>query len=138
MSGFHDNDNYPEEVANIEKIGGMEFNVEKIISLQPDLVLAHEDQWDSSAEGLQQIRDAGITVLVVNDAKNFDEVYKSIEMIGTATGKQEEAQKIVDDMKAKVEDLKAKAATIKDEDKKSVYGNISSSRNLCSRERIHL
>ena len=38
--GVSDNDNYPEEVANIEKIGGMEFNVEKIISLQPDVVLA--------------------------------------------------------------------------------------------------
>ena len=38
--GVSDYDNYPEEVANIEKIGGMEFNVEKIISLQPDVVLA--------------------------------------------------------------------------------------------------
>ena len=97
LSGFHDYDNYPEEVAKIEKIGGMEFNVEKIISLQPDLVLAHGGTaMGSSAEGLQQIRDAGITVLVVNDATNFDEVYDSIEMIGTATGKQEEAETIVD------------------------------------------
>ena len=123
--GVSDNDNYPEEVANIEKIGGMEFNVEKIISLQPDVVLAQGSMADSSAEGLKQIQDAGIPVIVVNDAKNFAEVYKSIEMIGTATGKQEEAQKIVVDMKAKVEDLKAKAATIKDEDKKSVLMEIS-------------
>ena len=42
-------------------------------------------------------------------------MYKSIEMIGTATGKQEEAQKIVTDMKAKVEEIKTKAANIKDE-----------------------
>ena len=41
-------------------------------------------------------------------------------MIGKATGKQEEAEKIVDDMKAEMEELKAKAATIKAEDKKSV------------------
>ena len=65
------------------------------------------------------------TVLVVNDAENFAEVYESIEMIGKATGKQEEAQKIVADMKAKLEELKAKAATIKDEDKKSVLMEIS-------------
>ena len=123
--GVSDNDNYPEEVANIEKIGGMEFNVEKIISLQPDVVLAQGSMANSSAEGLKQLRDAGISVIVVNDAKTFAEVYKSIEMIGTATGKQEEAQKIVDDMKAKVEDLKAKAATIKDEDKKSVLMEIT-------------
>ena len=57
-----------------EKIGGMEFNVEKIISLQPDLVLAHGGTaMGSSAAGLQQIQDAGITVLVVNDATNFDD-----------------------------------------------------------------
>jgi iron complex transport system substrate-binding protein len=123
--GVSDNDNYPEEVANIEKIGGMEFNVEKIISLQPDVVLAQGSMANSSAEGLKQLRDAGISVIVVNDAKNFAEVYKSIEMIGNVTGKQVEAQKIVDDMKAKVEALKAKAATIKDEDKKSVLMEIS-------------
>ena len=80
---------------------------------------------DSSAEGLKQLQRCRNTVLVVNDAKNFDEVYNSIEMIGTATGKQEEAEKIVDDMKAKVEELKAKAATIKDEDKKSVLIEVS-------------
>jgi len=123
--GVNDYDNFPEEALEKEKIGGMEFNVEKIISLQPDVVLAQGSMADSSAEGLKQIRDAGIPVVVVNDAKNFAEVYKSIEMIGTVTGKQEEAQKIVDDMKAKVEDLKAKAATIKDQDKKSVLMEIS-------------
>ena len=58
----------------------------------------------------KQIRMQESTVLVVNDAKNFAEVYESIEMIGTATGKQEEAEKIVDDMKAKVEDIKSKSS----------------------------
>ena len=41
LSACNDYDNYPEEALEKEKIGGMEFNVEKIISLQPDLVLAH-------------------------------------------------------------------------------------------------
>ena len=39
MSDF---DNFPKEAAEKEKIGGMEFNVEKIVGLDPDLVLAHE------------------------------------------------------------------------------------------------
>ena len=100
----------------------MDFNVEKIISLQPDLVLAHGGSaMGSSAEGLQQLRDAGITVLVVNDATSFAAVYDAINMIGTATGKQEEAETIIADMKEKVEEIEEKAATIKDEDKKKVY-----------------
>ena len=38
--GVSDFDNYPEAATKKEKIGGQEFNVEKIISLKPNLVLA--------------------------------------------------------------------------------------------------
>lgn len=129
--GVNDFDNYPEEALEKEKIGGMDFNVEKIISLQPDLVLAHGGTaMGSSAAGLQQIRDAGITVLVVNDATNFDTVYDSIEMIGKATGKVEESGTLVADMKADIEEVKSKVSSIKAEDKKSVYVEISESPDI--------
>jgi iron complex transport system substrate-binding protein len=130
--GVNDYDNYPEEALNKEKIGGMEFNVEKIISLQPDVVLAHKSNAESAAAGLQQLRDAGIKVLVVNDAKNFAEVYDSIEMVGKATGKTGEAETIIKDMKVKFEEVKKKAATIKDEDKKQVYVEVSPSPDIVS------
>ena len=84
--GITDNDTYPEEALEKEKVGGMEFNVEKIISLKPDLVLAHGGAMGMSSEGFGQLKDAGITVLVVNDSKTFADVYDSIEMIGKATG----------------------------------------------------
>lgn len=123
--GVSDYDNYPAETADIEKIGGMEFNVEKIISLSPDIVLAHASSAHNSEAGLQQLRDAGIAVLVVNDAKNFDQVFESINMIGTASGNKEEAEKLVADMKAKLEDIKEKAKGIKDEDRKKVFVEVS-------------
>jgi iron complex transport system substrate-binding protein len=123
--GVSDFDNYPEEAAEKEKIGGMEFNVEKIISLQPDLVLAHGSNALNSEAGLQQLRDAGITVLVVNDATNFNEAYDSIVMIGTASGEKEKAETIVADMKSQVEEIKTKAKAIKEEDKKSVFVEVS-------------
>lgn len=129
--GVNDYDNFPEEALEKEKIGGMEFNVEKIISLQPDLVLAHGGTaMGSSAAGLQQIRDAGITVLVVNDATNFDTVYDSIEMIGKATGKVEESGTLVSNMKADIEEIKSKVSSIKAEDKKNVYVEISESPDI--------
>ena len=84
--GVSDNDNYPEETKEIEKVGGMEMNTELIVSMKPDLVLAHASSAHNSNEGLQQLKDAGIDVLVVNDAQSFDQVYESIEMIGKATG----------------------------------------------------
>ncbi|WP_203363911.1 ABC transporter substrate-binding protein [Bacillus sp. REN10] len=123
--GVTDNDNYPEEVAKIEKVGGMEFNVEKIISLDPDLVLAHASGAHNSKDGLKQLEDAGIEVLVVNDAQNFDEVYESIEMIGQATGKAKEADEIVADMKEDVAEIEKQAEVITEDQMKNVFVEVS-------------
>ncbi|WP_210366668.1 ABC transporter substrate-binding protein [Bacillus sp. REN3] len=123
--GVSDFDNYPEEVAEKEKIGGLEFNIEKVISLKPDLVLGNASGMNSAKDGFKQLEDAGIKVLVVNDAKNFEEVYESIEMIGTATGEKEKAEKLVADMKEKVAEIESKAKGIKEEDKKSVFVEVA-------------
>ncbi|RSD28941.1 ABC transporter substrate-binding protein [Mesobacillus subterraneus] len=123
--GVSDFDNYPEEAAKKEKIGGMEFNVEKILSLKPDLVLAHASSADAGEAGLQQLREAGITVLVTNNAANFTEVYETIRLIGTATGKKEKAETVIADMEKKVEEIKTKAQEIKEVDRKSVFVEVS-------------
>lgn len=117
--GVNDNDNYPEEALEKEKIGGIEFNVEKIVALNPDIVFAHESGLGVGEAGLQQIRDSGVKVYVVKNAKDFNQTYTTIEEIGRATGKFEEAKKIVEDMKAKVEEVKEKVANV--ETKKTVF-----------------
>ncbi|MCM3707162.1 MULTISPECIES: ABC transporter substrate-binding protein [Cytobacillus] len=123
--GVSDFDNYPPEASEKEKIGGLDFNVEKVISLNPDLVLAHASSAQNSEAGLQQLRDAGMTVLVVNDAKNFNQVFESIEMIGTASGEKEKAETLVSDLKRHLEEIKTKANGIKEEDRKSVMVEVS-------------
>lgn len=121
--GVSDYDNYPEEAATKEKIGGMEFNVEKIISLNPDLVLAHQSALGTWDAGLAQLRDAGIQVYTVTNAESFEATYETIEEIGNATGKTEEAAKIVEDMKAKVKSVQDKVANV--ETKKKVLVEVS-------------
>ncbi|MDQ0482412.1 ABC transporter substrate-binding protein [Guptibacillus hwajinpoensis] len=123
--GVTDFDNYPEETADIEKIGGMEFNIEKIISLEADLVLAHASSASTAEAGLQQLRDAGITVLVVNDDTSFDEVYKSMEMIGKATGETEAAEATISDMKNRLDEIQTQAETISEDEQKSVFVEVS-------------
>ncbi|MDI2587795.1 ABC transporter substrate-binding protein [Psychrobacillus sp. NEAU-3TGS] len=117
--GVNDYDNYPEEALEKEKIGGQEFNVEKILSMNPEIVFAHESMLGMGEAGLQQLRDAGVKVFVVKNAADFNETYTTIEQIGRATGKLEEAQKIVEDMKVKVEEVKEKVAKV--ETKKTVF-----------------
>jgi len=121
--GVSDYDNYPEEAASKEKIGGMEFNVEKIISLNPDLVLAHESALGTWDAGLQQLRDAGVQVYTVTNAETFDATYETIHEIGEATGKTEEATKIVEDMKAKIKEVQDKVAEV--DTKKKVLVEVS-------------
>ncbi|MFD1929411.1 ABC transporter substrate-binding protein [Sporosarcina siberiensis] len=113
-----DNDDFPAEASEKESIGGFELNIEKIISMNPEMVFAHEIAV-GTGEGIQQIRDAGIPVFIVKDAKNFEETYATIEIIGKATGKTEEADKIIAEMKAKVDEVVAKVAKV--EEKKTVF-----------------
>lgn len=125
ITAVSDNDDYPEAATKKEKIGGMEFDTEKIISLNPDVIFAHETL---SEAGLQQLRDAGLKVFVVKNAGNFDETYKTIEQIGHITGKADEAKKITEDMKvkvkevqAKVKDVKQKSAFVETSDEPDIY-----------------
>lgn len=124
MVGRSDFDNYPKEVEKVEKIGGLEFNVEKVISLKPDLVLAHASQMGSK-DGFKQLEDAGIQVLTVNDATSFKDVYKSINMIGEAAGVKEASTKLVDEMKTKLNDIKKQAEGISKDKQKTVFVEVS-------------
>lgn len=111
--GVTDNDTYPEAATKKDKVGGMELNIEKIISLKPDAVFAHGMIAESAKSGIQQLRDAGIPVFVVKNASNFEETYESIKTIGKITNRSAKADQIVEDMKAKVKDVQAKVADVK-------------------------
>ncbi|MFJ7185540.1 ABC transporter substrate-binding protein [Lysinibacillus xylanilyticus] len=106
--GVTDNDDYPAEATKKDKVGGMDYNIEKIIALSPDIVFAHASSMGNSKGAIEQLEAAGVKVFVVADAKNFNETYTTIEQLGQATGKLEEAKKIVADMKAKVKEIETK------------------------------
>ncbi|WP_332651002.1 ABC transporter substrate-binding protein [Lysinibacillus sp. 54212] len=106
--GVNDNDNYPEQVAEKTSVGGMEFNIETIISLQPDIVFAHESSMYMMEGAIDQLVSAGIKIFVVKDAMNFEETYKTIEEIGTLTGKEDEAEKVTKDIQNKLAEIQAK------------------------------
>ncbi|KGX90861.1 iron ABC transporter substrate-binding protein [Pontibacillus halophilus JSM 076056 = DSM 19796] len=119
--GVTENDDYPSDVETIDHVGGMELNVEKIISLQPDLVLGHEIALQSSTEAYDQIEEAGIPVYVVSEATSFDEVYDTIETIGTLTGESQSATSLIDKMKSDLTEIEEKAASIEEENEKRVF-----------------
>ncbi|GEK33220.1 ABC transporter substrate-binding protein [Kurthia sibirica] len=112
LIGVSDLDDYPASVKTIDKIGGMEFNIEKIISMKPDLVFAHETMAKSSQTGMQQLRDLGIPIFVVQEARNFIETYDTIMEMGVIMNRTTKAKAIVDEMTAKVEDIQKKVESV--------------------------
>lgn len=116
--GVNDTDNYPPEVQSIQKIGGLEYNLEMIISLQPDLVLAHESGMYGLGDGVEQLEAAGIPVFVVKNAVNFEETYETIEQIGQLTGRLAEAKKVNENIQTKLAALQEK---VKDVEPKTAF-----------------
>lgn len=115
-------DNYPEEVNKIEKVAAnFELNVEKVLSLEPDLVLAHGTNLATWESGLKQIEDSGVTVLVIEDAQSFESVYETIETIGQVLGKSDKASELIENMQAQLAEITEKSAEIADDQKKTVF-----------------
>ena len=111
----NDNDTYPEAALSKESVGGMEFNLEQIISLQPDLVVAHESGlYSFNEQAIAQLESIGIPVFVVKDAKTFEETYETIEQIGKLTNKEKEAEEMIASIKEGIEEIEVKVADLEE------------------------
>ncbi|MBU8907180.1 ABC transporter substrate-binding protein [Desertibacillus haloalkaliphilus] len=118
--------NFPVEAQEKEVIGDMNFNVEKVLAVQPDLVLGHASNADSLSEGFRQLENAGVDVLIVNNANSIQEVYESIEMISQATGTMTEADQIITEMQETIENIQeTAAANVRDEDRVKVWVEVA-------------
>ena len=83
----------PPEAKNKEKIGTViDVNIEKIISLEPDLVLATSLTDSKTIDKLKNVR---IKVVKFNQPKNFNEICEHVLRLGKITGKEKEAKKII-------------------------------------------
>lgn len=106
LVGRTDYCDYPEEALNVESIGTLRTpDIEKIISLEPDLVLTSTH---FSEENAQKLESAGIKVLSLYEENNVDGVYTMIDTLGKALNKQTEAEETVKEMKAAIEDTTKK------------------------------
>lgn len=89
---------YPEQAKTKEKVGdSATVNVEKIIELNPDLVVQYGS---GNEESNKRIRDAGITILSY-EPESIDEVIALIKRIGDITNTRMPATMITVDMMSK-------------------------------------
>ncbi|MBA4494816.1 ABC transporter substrate-binding protein [Paenactinomyces guangxiensis] len=121
MVGVTTNDDYPAEVKKLPKVGDFKINVEKVVALKPDLVLANAA---NGKETIDQLKKLGIPVLVL-DAQSIRDVYKSIDLVGDATNRTREADQLVARMEKEKRDVFTKLAAIPQEKRLKVWIEIS-------------
>lgn len=95
-------DDYPEEVLEIEKIGDFNgMNLERIIELEPDLVISYGE---GITEETQRLVEAGIQIAGF-EPESIEEILETIERIGLLTGNSSEAEVLSQEMLEKEAEL---------------------------------
>ena len=95
--------NYPADSLTKPKVGSyVDLNVEKILTLKPDLVIATAD--GNEKDSVERLVKFGIRVLVTNP-KNLPEVFKTIQTIGRVTGREKQALSIVASLQKRADDI---------------------------------
>ena len=108
---------YPPEVQEKPSVGsGSQLDVEAVLGLEPDLVIA----WWFSREAISTLEDKGLTVLAINP-RSVDGVLDTIRTLGLVTGHLEEAESLIAEMQARIDEVKAGVKDIPKEDRPLVY-----------------
>lgn len=106
--------NYPKEAADKPKIGDMNADIEKIVSLKPDLVLASYTMSQAVVDKLRSLK----LPVYATDPKTYDAVIEKVKHIGAILDKSQEAAAVADHME---QVRKQVADTVKDAPKPNVY-----------------
>jgi iron complex transport system substrate-binding protein len=93
----------PEAARERAKVGGFtSFRADKILALQPDLVLAFSDL---QRDIVSELISAGVTVLCTNQ-RSVDDVLRAILLIGGALGAETEARAVIQDMRDEIKQVR--------------------------------
>lgn len=98
---------YPAEAMTKEKIGGYsEVNVERVVSLSPDLIFAGDG---TPADSIEYLRQLGCTVIYLQ-ADTIQRTIDDILLAGKATGKTAEAEALTDSMQTELNRISTASA----------------------------
>jgi iron complex transport system substrate-binding protein len=101
----------PPEAQTKERIGNVtQVNIEKVIALRPDLVLATSL---TDAKTIVRLRDLGIQVISFKEPRSFGEINGQLLTLGKITGKERDAQAIVNSAERKVDGLRKRTMRLK-------------------------
>jgi len=115
--------NFPAEAQTRPRVGGFSgstVNLEALLALRPDLVVAGDEYHRTVIEALTR---AGIPTVSIK-ARDFNGVYGSILTIGRLTDRSPAAAAVVDGLRERVDAVAARVAKIRPVDRLRVYWEV--------------
>ena len=110
--------NYPLKVQEKEKIGTFsQPNIEKILSLKPDIIFCTGLEQAPVIEKLKQLN----LKVYVSDPSDIEELFDSIREMAGLTNRDKEANELINRMKIGIEEIKARTEVIPKEDRVKVF-----------------
>ncbi|MEM1545925.1 MAG: ABC transporter substrate-binding protein [Candidatus Methanomethylicia archaeon] len=98
------------EQGKVSSVGGVTtLSVEAVATLKPDLVLVSASLQKKFIPTLEEL---GLTVIAL-DARNINDVYSEILILGKVTGREELAERIVNEMKDRIEAIQQSLAAVR-------------------------
>jgi len=102
---------YPEAARSKSCVGSyVSISLEKVVSLSPDLIIGTAD--GNKIETVEQLERVGFPVYMINPS-NLDEIFKMVLDIGRVTGKENEAKKLVCNLRERVRIVVSQTAGLK-------------------------
>ena len=90
----------PSDKKNIVKVGAVvEVNLEKIVSLKPDLILATSL---TDLRAIEKMKLLGMNVVVFPTARDFTELCEQVLQLGRLVGREKDAQELISETKERV------------------------------------
>lgn len=97
---------YPQQAKSIQRIGSYnEFDLERIVALQPDLIIAWES--GNTMTRIDQVRALGFPVFI-NEPRTFSDIEKSLRKLGALLGTEPAAKKAAEDFNVAIQQLMTK------------------------------
>ena len=103
--------NYPAEAASLPSIGGSmgDYNLEEIVKLEPDLVLAAEINTPEMVKSLESL---GVTVYYLSNPTDLDGVYELLRQAATLAGTNGPAEALIASLQTRVTAVQDALATV--------------------------
>lgn len=120
LVGRTDYCDYPEEIKDSVAVGGtMDPTLEKIVELNPDLIITSTH---TSKEIVEKLRELKIPTVFLNEQEGFDGTFSAIMETGRMIGEVDKANELIKEMSAKKDKVQASVNNhIKGGERKTVY-----------------